>query len=1098
MLFILIFSFIFSTVPVSPVIANPGTRIYVDPRYVKDTAKTPGTNFTVNINVAEVSGLLAYDFKLKYDTAVLNATKIEVGSFFDPDYTVFRKIPPPYDLGYAQLGVTQIYGEPGVSGSGTLAIVTFTVISTGESKLELYNTKLSAGVEQPISHETYHGHFSNTGFCTPVAAFKFEPDSPLVEIPVKFDASYDPEVPEGFDASTGIGSYDPDGTIDSWNWDFGDGNTGSGEIVWYAYHASGTYNVTLTVTDNEDHTNTAKKEITVFGHDIAVTNVQPNQTYVLQNNTISIKVKVKNKAPVREDPIQVIAYYNYTQMAPPLEGDIFLDPFTTKTVTFLWDTYLVPNGTYTIWARARFIVPEIIDDYPADNILIDGTVTVVLEMVRDIAVIKVTSSPRMVMVGDPVNINVTVANQGFLQENFNASIYYDTYLIKTKTNITIPALESQTTNVDGKPTTTGWEGWTRVGDSPWLSAPDYPQHYIYTSAPNDKIGNFTFQNVTKGITWSAVTLRIKTWQDGDEVDDYMNIRLYDGSVWSSTYTVIPISYASPGTYVDVDVSSFLSTESKINATKMAIQKITVGSYDDTIYLDHAYILLSGVKYCVPFTWNTAGVTWGNHSISARVSEVPNEINKTNNNLTDDMVTVALNDINVAPLYVHPKTAVVGTEITIETTLKNLARQNATCTVSFYYDNTWITNQTVEDIPGSRGTKSLSVTWDTGGVPAGTHIIKAEVPPLEGEFVVSDNIRTEEVTLEQAVHDIAITDLTADPTTVLRGRTVNINVTIKNQGNMDETVSASVSYDTTPIETKTGVVILAGESKTLNFTWNTLANIALKTYTIKAEVPQIPGETDTTDNTKTTEVTVKIHDIAVVSVTASKTEVVVGGSVVVTVIVKNQGNFTESFSVTAKYNDNTIGTINVNDLAEGGRKTLNFPWSTTGVSPGTYKIKASVSTVTDEDDITNNIQEDGTVKVKLIMLGSAITISATPNTVTVGAEVTISGSINLTRPGVKVTIWYRIHGTDTWNNLTATQTNATSQYAYTWAPQAAGTYELKASWEGDANTLPAESNVFPITVNELTPPPPGIPLWLILAVGAVIIVIIAIAVFIRRR
>jgi PKD repeat protein len=49
----------------------------------------------------------------------------------------------------------------------------------------------------------------------------------------------------------GSGSSDSgNGTIESWDWNFGDDSTGSGEMVDHTYAADGTYNVTLTVTDN--------------------------------------------------------------------------------------------------------------------------------------------------------------------------------------------------------------------------------------------------------------------------------------------------------------------------------------------------------------------------------------------------------------------------------------------------------------------------------------------------------------------------------------------------------------------------------------------------------------------------------------------------------------------------------------------------------------------------------------------------------------------------------------------------------------------------------------------------------------------------------
>ncbi|MGD8587508.1 MAG: PKD domain-containing protein [Chromatiales bacterium] len=55
----------------------------------------------------------------------------------------------------------------------------------------------------------------------------------------------------------GSGSSDPDGSIVAYDWDFGDGNTGSGVSPSHSYAAAGTYNVTLTVTDDAGATDSA-------------------------------------------------------------------------------------------------------------------------------------------------------------------------------------------------------------------------------------------------------------------------------------------------------------------------------------------------------------------------------------------------------------------------------------------------------------------------------------------------------------------------------------------------------------------------------------------------------------------------------------------------------------------------------------------------------------------------------------------------------------------------------------------------------------------------------------------------------------------------
>jgi PKD repeat protein len=90
----------------------------------------------------------------------------------------------------------------------------------------------------------------NVANLVPTAAFTMNPDGfANVNQQVTFDAS---------------SSIDTDGLISSWLWDFGDTGTDSGEKdVTHKYTAPGTYNVTLTVRDDDDAIDKAVKSITV-------------------------------------------------------------------------------------------------------------------------------------------------------------------------------------------------------------------------------------------------------------------------------------------------------------------------------------------------------------------------------------------------------------------------------------------------------------------------------------------------------------------------------------------------------------------------------------------------------------------------------------------------------------------------------------------------------------------------------------------------------------------------------------------------------------------------------------------------------------------
>lgn len=88
-----------------------------------------------------------------------------------------------------------------------------------------------------------------SGEGAPTASFTYSPSCPAKDEDVQFT-----------DTST-----DPDGTIVSWEWEFGDGGTSTEQNPTHRYSDKGTYTITLTVTDDDGLTDSHSESLTVGG-----------------------------------------------------------------------------------------------------------------------------------------------------------------------------------------------------------------------------------------------------------------------------------------------------------------------------------------------------------------------------------------------------------------------------------------------------------------------------------------------------------------------------------------------------------------------------------------------------------------------------------------------------------------------------------------------------------------------------------------------------------------------------------------------------------------------------------------------------------------
>ncbi|GEM_PF-3660233 len=164
---------------------------------------------------------------------------------------------PPFDLGFNDVGITITYPDgsnvtlgPFLSNAGGGVTLQFVPDQVGS-----YSVKLTFPGGTLSDEYYYQPCEAATNFTVqpepvmgPVGSFTFDPASPEVDETVTFDAS---------------NSSDRNGNIISYEWDYGDQNTGSGVNSTHAYSSEGIYTVTLTIIDNDEIADIATKLITV-------------------------------------------------------------------------------------------------------------------------------------------------------------------------------------------------------------------------------------------------------------------------------------------------------------------------------------------------------------------------------------------------------------------------------------------------------------------------------------------------------------------------------------------------------------------------------------------------------------------------------------------------------------------------------------------------------------------------------------------------------------------------------------------------------------------------------------------------------------------
>jgi len=632
--------------------------------------------FKVNITIAGVAspGINAWELKLGFDSSILYVNKVVEGTFLKG---LWIAVPPPghwqyqtyfsYYVGvnYIQLA-QQILTNDNVigSGSGVLATVEFKVVDTGKSILDLYDTLLRDKNLNSIAHTSTDGEFYTTypraDFTYSPSVEAWEPQGPTFRLPVRGEAIT-------FNASR---SYDPDGSIINYQWNFGDGNTtNTGDpIITHAYSDEGSYTVVLTVTDNASppKTDTKDRSVTVVVHDIAITNIRVFPSLVYPSGLVYINVTILNQGSIVEN-FNLTTYYDDSLI--PYNLTLFERAYTTfgktallahenTTITYTWNTTEVAEGIYTIRANASLLNPSTkefiswLEQDLNDNSLVDGTVRVSL----GVPLAAFTVSPQQPLAGKTVTFNATDS------EDFDGTIVDYTWNFG--------------------------DGTTSGGSNP------------VTTHTYAKTGTFTvILNVTDNEAQTGSALK------------QITVLVHDVTV--KEVSVAPTS---------VKIGEIFSIGVNVKNIGNFTETFNVTSYYDSTLIDtHPnVVLLPGKNQTVAFTWNTTGVSAGNYNISAQASEVLDEGFTNNNIYVFGTVTVEKHSSEIS-VFAYPQTIVIGAKVTINGTITP-TRLGATVTILYKTaGGSWSTLETTTTdqngrytydwTPTTPGTYEVKATWE---------------------------------------------------------------------------------------------------------------------------------------------------------------------------------------------------------------------------------------------------------------------------------------------------------------------------------------------------------------------------------------------------
>jgi len=768
-------------------------------------------------------------------------------------------------------------------------------------------------------------------------------------------------------------------------------------------------------------------DATQIYRDVAVTDVRLSQSNATPGDLVGVQVDVLNNGTTLENvAITIYADADTSTMADEQvigTRQVILPSQASTTVEYVWDTKDAYPGNLVISAKATILLP---DWNETNNMYVDGPIQIV-PIIPDLAVTQVCPTQEAFYVGDPVTIEVYLQNQGNKAETANLTLYSDTDLSVIGDEVTIETRNIIISRYSSVKAVFEWntagvvagdynltasitplaaevdvgdnnrtEGAVRLFES--VACPDVnvtcpetlvvnPSIFTYDSGLQARlinIGNVSirstdFEGMLRVVGSRNGTIRLCMHEP--DVGDYAFYLPIGGEVQVPLWLVFqPETHweSYDGTYT-LNLTVCGTHRRQLTITGISIRVCQNGVYyvnngtvsfswnltgGSLVYLEAEPDLPPGWTYTVDppvgSFFETPQIV--NVNITAPPDAKEGDIGKVTlrayKNATGQMIWQFIYFASASskpPTIESIETPTVTPDghLVLNATVSDPSGIMETVLhISIDYGE-W-QNQTMQWLSGD--TLNATLYRGTAYYGTGPTTVRYYVSAVDWLGKGTDSsVETVEVR-----NDITVTGLTVENSIVSEMNHVQANITVRNNGTLPLSfANVAVYANSTLMATYTVPDSKCNEDINLNIS----LVLPKGNYIITAYAAGLPDEVDTSNNARTAGI-YNHYDIATSAAVASKTVVGQDYPASVDIVVENQGNFTETFNVTAYANSTVIGSENVT-LTAGSSATVTFTWDTSGFAKGNYTISAYAWPVSGETDTADNNVTDGMVLVTLI-------------------------------------------------------------------------------------------------------------------------------------